>query len=145
MSEGVSDSFVPLWSTETAAAALGIPLVAPAPLAAPFLATADGDVAGNIHSTTTAALAQYIPVGVPGLPPTPGCLANGQSEGHFCAQSAAEAFVQRRVFLVSALTNAAPTIRGHDTIEAAPAPAPVPAFDIVGVAADRTRAPRPDR
>lgn len=51
---------------------------------------------------------QYVPAGVPGIPPTPGCAS--QPNGHFCAQSAAESELQRTVFFQSALTDPAPVI-----------------------------------
>jgi hypothetical protein len=60
----------------------------------------------NIDAETTAAFYQYVPTGIPGIDPTPGCVAlapSSGSEGHFCPQSAAESYRQRAVFFQSAL------------------------------------------
>ncbi len=109
--EGLDDSLVPNNATDSLAWAMGpIPHVRPVQRAVPFLETVDGPVVGNIDGRTTAAFYQYVPVGVTGVDPSPGCAALGEREGHYCAQSAAESLRQRLVFFQTALTDAAPTI-----------------------------------
>ena len=83
-----------------------MPHLAPVQRAIPFLTAVTGPVIGNVDAQTSAALFQYVPTGVPGIPPTPGCAAlapTSGSEGHYCAQSAAESLHQREVFFQSAL------------------------------------------
>ncbi len=53
---------------------------------------------------TTGAFFQYVPIGVHGIDPTPGCAVLSPSsggEGHYCAQSAAESFRQRAMFFTT--------------------------------------------
>ena len=81
----------------------------------PLLPTAESPIVANIDEQTTAAFAQFVPQGVAGVPATPGCSspplsARSAREGHYCVQNAAEALLQRLVFLESAVANAAPTI-----------------------------------
>ncbi|HTF33007.1 MAG TPA: hypothetical protein VK714_04810 [Myxococcota bacterium] len=106
--EGVHDSLVPNHATESLAWFLGpIPQLEPAAQPVAILAAAAGPIQGNIDAQTTAAFVQYVPTGVPGVPATPGCIvlsATNQSEGHYCAQSAAESIQLRVAFLQSALT-----------------------------------------
>ena len=46
---------------------------------------------------------QYVPKGYTGAaPPTPGCVTLNETEGHYCAQIAAEAVAQRVAFFTSA-------------------------------------------
>jgi hypothetical protein len=81
--------------------------------AVPFLETVDGPLIGNIDPQTTAAFFQYVPVGVEGIDPTPGCVVlppRSANEGHFCAQGAAESLHQRVVFFQSAVNDAVPKI-----------------------------------
>jgi hypothetical protein len=78
-----------------------------------FLDTITGPVTANIDADTTAAFYQYVPVGVDGIDPTPGCTIlspTSQVEGHYCAQGAAESEHQRVVFFQTALTDPVPTI-----------------------------------
>lgn len=72
------------------------------------LPTITGVVQGNIDANTTAAFYQFVPVGIPGVPPTPGCAF--EPVGHFCAQAAPEAHEQRERFLRSAVDEPVPTI-----------------------------------
>lgn len=104
VTEGLLDGFVPTYSTRGAAWAFGIPQLAPAASVVPFLEQVDGPVQGNIDSATSAAFFQYVPKDVHGIPPTPGCAKLGETQGHYCAQSAEEAVAQRVQFLTSALT-----------------------------------------
>ena len=107
--EGVSDPQVPNNSTRSLAWLLGpIPHLEPVQQAVPFLTPQTGPIRANVDAATTSAFMQYVPAGVPGIPPTPGCV--GQPNGHFCAQSAAESELQRTVFFQSALTDPAPVI-----------------------------------
>jgi hypothetical protein len=65
-----------------------------------------GPLQANLGPETTGAFFQYVPTGVTGIPPTPGCAAlppDSASEGHYCAQSAVESQQQRLDFLQSAL------------------------------------------
>ena len=67
----------------------------------------------NIAPRTTAAFFQYVPVGVAGIPATPGCVVLPPyigGEGHYCAQSAAESLHQRVVFFQTAVEDPVPTI-----------------------------------
>lgn len=111
--EGIDDSLVPNHATESLAFAVGsVPQLAPVARPAPFLEQVGGPVIGNVDSQTSAALFQYVPTGIDGEDPTPGCTALAPasgSEGHYCAQSAAESLYQREVFFQSALTGV-PTI-----------------------------------
>jgi hypothetical protein len=106
--EGLDDSLVPNHATDSLAWALGpIPHLSPVQRPVPFLAPVGGPIVGNVNARTSAALFQYVPVGVPGILPTPGCVVLAPAsriEGHYCAQSAAEALHQREIFLQSALT-----------------------------------------
>ena len=96
-------------STRSLAWLLGpIPHLEPVQQAVPFLTPVAGPIRTNVDDATTSAFVQYVPAGVPGIPPTPGCV--GQTNGHFCAQSAAESELQRRVFFQSALADPVPVI-----------------------------------
>ena len=73
-------------------------------------ARASGGAAG-----ISAGYAQFVPQGIPGIPPTPGCSSPPLSpwsanEGHYCVQNAPEALLQRLVFLETALGDEAPLI-----------------------------------
>jgi hypothetical protein len=72
-------------------------------------------VSGNIDAQTTAAFYQYVPKGVEGADPTPGCdnsalVESSAQEGHYCAQSAEESLRQRVHFFETALGEDAPEI-----------------------------------
>jgi methionine-rich copper-binding protein CopC len=114
--EGIDDSLVPNATTESAAFQLGpIPHLAPVQRAVPFLDVVTDEVSGNVDAETTAAFFQFVPVGVPGIAPTPGCSVLDPSranEGHYCAQSATESRAQRLIFFGTAVdpTRDAPTI-----------------------------------
>jgi hypothetical protein len=69
----------------------------------PFLDSIGAPVSANIDSSTTGAFFQYVPMGYVGAPVTPGCLELGQTEGHYCAQTAREAIRQRVTFFATAL------------------------------------------
>lgn len=105
--EGLDDSLVPNHATDSAAWAFGpLPHLAPVQRAVPFLDVVAGPLQGNVFPDTTAAFYQYVPTGIPGIDPTPGCVTlppSSGSEGHFCPQSAPESFHQRAVFFRSAL------------------------------------------
>jgi hypothetical protein len=104
--EGLDDSLVPNHATDSAAFVLGVPHLAPVQWLVPFLPAATGPLRANLGPETTGAFFQYVPTGVDGIPPTPGCLAlspSSASEGHYCAQSAAESRAQRVDFFQSAL------------------------------------------
>lgn len=101
--EGINDTLVPNHATDSMAWSMGpIPHVAPVQRPVPFLTVVTAPIVGNIDDDTTAGFYQYVPIGVPGLPATPGCA--GQPEGHYCAQTAPESLHQRSVFFTSAVT-----------------------------------------
>jgi hypothetical protein len=106
--EGLHDSLVPNHATESLAWSLGpIPQLEPVARPVAILSAAAGPIQGNIDAQTSSALVQFVPSGVPGMPATPGCTvlsASSQSEGHYCAQSAAESIQLRVTFLQSALS-----------------------------------------
>lgn len=107
--EGVGDTIAPNNATRSMAWTLGpIPHLAPIWQASPILEQVTGPLSGNIDSETTAALYQFVPFGTPAIPYTPGC--QFEPEGHFCAQSAEEARLQRLLFLKSAVEDPVPTI-----------------------------------
>ncbi|MBI3785676.1 MAG: hypothetical protein HY270_19965 [Deltaproteobacteria bacterium] len=109
--EGLTDTLVPNNASESLAWQLRpIPHLKPVQRVVPFLDSIEGPVVGNIDADTSAAFFQYVPVGVEGFPPTPGCLAIHETEGHYCAQSAAESRHQRTVFFQTAISDPAPTI-----------------------------------
>lgn len=116
LTEGLGDSAVPNNVTEALAWALGpIPQLKPAPRRVPTLELAKSPVVANIDDRTTAAFYQFVPQGVADIAPTPGCASpplspQSANEGHYCVQNAAEALLQRLVFLETALTDEAPLI-----------------------------------
>lgn len=112
--EGLDDSLVPNHATESLAWAMGpIPHLAPVQRTVPFLEVVEGPVVGNIDADTTAAFFQYVPVGIDGIDPTPGCAVLAErsaTEGHYCAQGAEESQRQRVAFFLSALEEGPPVI-----------------------------------
>jgi hypothetical protein len=120
--EGLNDTMVPNHATDSMAWSMGpLPHIQPVQRAVPFLEVVTAPVTANIDAETTAGFYQYVPVGVPGIPVTPGC--ESQPEGHFCAQIAPASFHQRSVFFQGALTGV-PTI-----IDPLAAPVPARAVD----------------
>lgn len=101
MTEGLGDSFVAPYQTRAGAAQLGLVQLEPHAETVPFLPTAAGPLQGNVNASTTSAFFQYVPAGYTGATPTPGCVSIGQTEGHYCAQAAAEATSQRVSFFTS--------------------------------------------
>jgi hypothetical protein len=78
----------------------------------------EGPIRGNIDAATTGAYVQFVPQGVEGIAPTPGCIPPAISEynageGHFCAQLAEESRRMRANFLASALGESVPSIGGR--------------------------------
>jgi hypothetical protein len=112
--EGLNDTLVPNHATESLAWTMGpLPHLLPVQRGVPFLETVGGPVSANIDAETTAAFYQYVPVGIEGIDPTPGCTIlspTSAREGHYCAQSASESEHQRVIFFQSALTDPAPRI-----------------------------------
>jgi hypothetical protein len=107
--EGIGDTLVPNNATRSLAYTLGVvPHIEPVQVPVPYLPTAPGPIVANIDAQTTAAFAQYVPAGIPGLEPTPTC--ELQPEGHYCAQIAEPAIDQRVQFFLSTLTDPAPII-----------------------------------
>jgi hypothetical protein len=105
--EGLDDSLVPNHATDSLAWSLGpLPHLAPVQRAVPFLEVVDGPLQGNLAGGPSGAFYQYVPTGIDGIDPTPGCAAlppSSGGEGHYCPQSAAESFLQRATFFTSAL------------------------------------------
>jgi hypothetical protein len=117
LAEAVGDTVMPNSLTRSLAWTFGpIPHLQPIWDATPILEPITGPVIGNIDSETTAAFYQFVPAGIPGIPPTPGCAS--EPEGHYCAQDAAEARRQRALFLRSAIEDAVPTITDPLELEA---------------------------
>jgi hypothetical protein len=109
LAEGVGDTRMPNSLTRSLAWTFGpIPHLQPIWESTPILEPITGPVTANINSETTAAFYQFVPAGISGIPPTPGCA--GEPEGHYCAQDAAEARRQRALFLRSAIEDPVPTI-----------------------------------
>jgi len=107
--EGVGDMLIPSNATRSLAWTFGpIPHLEPAWDPTPILQPMTGPVIANIDPETTAAFYQFVAAGVPGIAPTPGC--ENEPNGHFCAQDAPAAQLQRVLFLTSALEQAVPTI-----------------------------------
>ena len=116
LTEGLEDAAIPNHVTEALARELGpIPQLLPTAQRVALLPAADSPISANVDERTTAAFARFVPQGVAGVAATPGCSspplsARSAREGHYCVQNAAEALLQRLVFLETAITNAAPTI-----------------------------------
>jgi hypothetical protein len=115
--EGLDDSLVPNPATDSLAWTMGpIPHLMPVQRKVRFLEKVRGPVVANVDAETTAAYVQYVPTGVGGIDPTPGCTGasrpsgTDQPEGHFCAQSAFESVQQQRLFLESAVLDPVPRI-----------------------------------
>ncbi len=114
--EGLKDSLIPNHATRAWARAIGpIPQLGAPERAIPGFARREDAVSGNVDARTTAAFYQYVPRGIEGVDPTPGCdgpeLAEASaSEGHYCAQRAEESLRQRVHFFSSALGEDAPEI-----------------------------------
>lgn len=111
--EGLDDTLVPNHATESLAWQIGpIPHLLPVQRAVPFLQAVAGPLQGNIDADTTAGFFQYVPAGIVGLAPSPGC--EGQTEGHYCAQSAPGSQRQRIVFFQSALEGVPRIVNPYD-------------------------------
>jgi len=114
--EGLNDSLIPNHATRSWVRELGrIPRLGGPGRAIFGLEQLEGVVSGNIDAQTTAAFYQYVPRGVEGVEPAPGCddpaLAESSArEGHYCAQRAEESLRQRVHFFKSALGGGAPEI-----------------------------------
>jgi hypothetical protein len=114
--EGLNDSLIPNHATRSWVRELGsIPQLGEPGRAIFGLQQVEDAVSANIDARTTAAFYQYVPRGVEGADPTPGCddpaLAESSArEGHYCAQSAEEALRQRVHFFKTAIGEEAPEI-----------------------------------
>jgi hypothetical protein len=109
LAEGVGDPGIPNHSTRSLAWTFGpIPHLEPIWESSSILEPITGPVTANIDSETTAAFYQLVPAGIPGIPATPGCAF--EPNGHFCAQGAPEARLQRALFLRSAVDEPVPII-----------------------------------
>jgi hypothetical protein len=114
--EGLNDSLVPNHATRSWVRELGpIPRLGEPGREIFGFERVEDAVSGNINARTTAAFYQYVPSGVEGVDPTPGCdgsaLAEDSArEGHYCAQSAEESLRQRVHFFETALGADAPEI-----------------------------------
>ena len=114
--EGLNDSLIPNHATRSWVRELGpVPQLGARGRAILGFERVEDAVSGNIDARTTAAFYQYVPRGVEGAEPTPGCddpgLAESSArEGHYCAQSAEESLRQRVHFFETALGEDAPEI-----------------------------------
>jgi hypothetical protein len=107
--EGVGDMLIPNNATRSLAWTFGpIPHLEPVWDPTPILEPITSPVMANIDPETTAVFYQFVAAGVSGIPPTPGC--ENEPDGHFCAQDAPAALLQRVLFLRSAVEQAVPTI-----------------------------------
>lgn len=107
--EGVGDTST--HATRGLAQTLGpVPVLEPIWQAVPYLPIATPPITDNIELAprTTSGLAQYVPDGFPGIPPTPGCI--GITNAHVCGQASRYSRHQRVRFLQTAVEDAAPTI-----------------------------------
>ena len=107
--EGLGDTMTPLYASRSEAVALGLPQLLPHAEGVPLLPSIASPVHANVDAATSAAFFQYVPKGYPDVAATPGCVTINETEGHYCAQIAAEAIRQRVDFFVSALAGV-PTI-----------------------------------
>lgn len=72
--EGLDDTLVPNHATDSLAWSLGpLPHLAPVQRAVPFLDVVSGPLQGNLAPVRSGAFYQYVPTGVAGIDPTPGC------------------------------------------------------------------------
>ena len=89
--EGLDDTLVPNHATESLAWSFGpLPHLAPVQRAVPFLDVVEGPLQGNLAADRTGAFYQYVPTGVDGIDPTPGCAVLSPTiagEGHYCARA----------------------------------------------------------
>jgi hypothetical protein len=114
--EGLNDSLVPNHATRSWVRELGpIPQLGEPGREIFGFERVEDAVSGNIDARTTAVFYQYVPSGVEGVEPTPGCddstLAESSArEGHYCAQSAEESLRQRIHFFETALGEDAPEV-----------------------------------
>lgn len=106
--EGIGDSFTKNNMTRSLAWTLGLSQLTPAAVPVSYLTQQAGPIQANIGPQTTGAFVQFVPAGVPGLTPSPGC--EFQFEGHYCPQSAPAARAMRRVFYQTAVTQSAPVV-----------------------------------
>jgi hypothetical protein len=108
IAEGIGDNLVANNATRSLAWVAGpIPHLEPIHQRVPFLEPVSGPVSANVDAQTTAAYLQFVPLGVPGLDPSPGC--EFEFEGHYCGQIAAEP--QGGAFLRSAMDGGVPVIQ----------------------------------
>jgi hypothetical protein len=91
--EGLGDHLVPFYSLRSGASQLLLPQIEPRAEVVPFLDAA-GASSNEGSGVATKRYFQYVPAGY-AVTPTPGCVAQHQLEGHFCAQLAPEAIEQR--------------------------------------------------
>jgi hypothetical protein len=114
--EGRGDSLVPNHATHSLVREFGsLVQIASGEPAIAAVEFARGPVRANVDARTSAGFYQFVPQGIPGVRPTPGCTTRALSkasaqEGHYCVQSAPEALRQRVHFFRSALTDEAPEI-----------------------------------
>jgi hypothetical protein len=106
---GVADPFVPIYVSRSAAWSLGIPAVEPTS-AGPMLESVPAPLSNNLGEGVTAGYVEYVPAGIPGRAPSPGCEAI--AHGHYCPQLSPFALQQRRVFLrTQVIANVSPRPR----------------------------------
>nr|MDJ0789712.1 hypothetical protein [Myxococcota bacterium] len=108
VTEGIEDPLTPNNASRSLAFQLGVPQLAPAQVPVSYLSQATGPLRGNLDADTSGAYFQFVPSGIAGLLPSPGC--EFQPNGHFCPQSASSAIEQRLEFLGSAAAGEVPNI-----------------------------------
>ncbi len=106
---GLNDMLAPNNGTEAMAHGMGpIPLLLPEYRRVPQLDKVSAPVSANIDAKTTAAMSQYVPAGMYEFAATLGC--EFEYNGHYCAQTAPPALMQRARYFQSALSDGAPVI-----------------------------------
>lgn len=104
MVEGVGDLWTPRQSTRAGAYVFDLPHIGPQYTPSPYLTAVEGPVAANLNDrTATGGLFQFVADGNE-TPPSSGC--EGETDGHFCAQIADGAEIQRVQFLLSVQSGA---------------------------------------
>lgn len=110
--EGLDDPLVPIESTRTAAAAIGLPLIDPALEPDSYLKTASAPVQGNIDKNTTGAFVQFeVPESAPKK-----LACEGKTNGHQWCQGSKPAWKLHFEFFDSALNQQAPKVPDHTTL-----------------------------
>jgi len=89
LTEGLGDSFVPVYATRSGAWQLDLPQLMPAAEPVSFLPSVAAPVRCGASGGAHGAFIQFVPRGYPGVEPTPGCVGpEWGADGHRCAHRA---------------------------------------------------------